>query len=104
MNNRLHVRAHADDMPTNHTVFILVVLLEHGAGSQRLGGRAVLEDVAMETRELISHGLEAPPSRAPVLHGEQLGAQVMEPQHVGVGVVVTPVISEDRHTHTMILH
>lgn len=73
------------------------MLLKHGAGPQRVGGRAVLEDVVMETGELLSQALVAPPSQAPVLHGEQLGAQVAQPQHVGVGVVVTPVISERRH-------
>lgn len=74
-------------------VFRALVLLKHGAVSQRLGGRAVLEDVVIETSELLSHVLGTPPSRAPVLHGKQLGAQVVEPQHVRVGVVVTPVVS-----------
>ena len=34
------------------------------------------------------------PPGPPVLHGKQLGAQVAEPQHVGMGVVVTPVVPE----------
>lgn len=46
----------------------------------------------METSELLSCVLGTPP--CPVLHRKQLGAQVVEPQHVGVGMVVTPVVSE----------
>ena len=77
-------------------LFCAHILLKHGAVLQRLSGGAVLEDVVIETSELLSHALGAPPSRAPVLHGKQLGAQVVEPQHVGMGVVVTPVVSETR--------
>lgn len=69
------------------------VLLKHGAGLQSLGGRAAPEDVSMETSQLLVHGLESPSLDAPVLHGEQFGAQVVEPQHVGAGVVGTPVVS-----------
>lgn len=60
---------------------------------QRLCGGAVLEYVVMETGELLSHVLDAPPSYPPVLHTQQLGAQVVEPQHVGVGLVVCPVVA-----------
>lgn len=75
-------------------VFSAHILLKHGAVLQHLGGRAVLEDVVIETSERLSHVLGTPPSWAPVLHGKQLGAQVVEPQHIGMGVVVTPVVSE----------
>ena len=61
---------------------------------QNLCGRAVLEDVVIETGECLSHVLGAPPSFASVLHGEQLGAQVVEPKHIGVGLVGAPVVSE----------
>lgn len=69
------------------------VLLEQRAGLQSLCGRAAPEDVVIETSQLLVHGRESPSPEAPVLHGEQLGAQVVEPQHVGAGVVGTPVVS-----------
>lgn len=75
--------------PPTHTQ-----LLEQGAAPQRLGGRAKLEHVAVETGELLSHVPAAFPSRASVLHGQQLGAQVVEPQHVGVRLVGAPVVPE----------
>lgn len=73
---------------------LLYILLKHGAVFQHLSGRAVLEEVVIETSELLSYVLGAPPSWATVLHGKQLRAQVVKPQHVGVGVVVTPVVSD----------
>ena len=76
------------------SILTLLILLKHGAVLQRLGGRAVLQDVAIETSELLSRVLGTPPSRATILHGKQLGAEVVEPQHVGVGVVLSPVVSE----------
>lgn len=74
-------------------MFSAHILLKHGAVLQHLGGRAVLEDVVIETSERLSHVLGTLPC-PPVLHGKQLGTQVVEPQHVGMGVVVTPVVSE----------
>ena len=73
---------------------LFLILLKHGAALQRFSSRAVLEDVVIETSELLSHVLGSLPSCSPVLHRKQLGAQVVEPQHVGMGVVVTPVITE----------
>ena len=49
----------------------------------------VLEQVVVEPRELLL--LDAL-YRPAVLHGTQLGAQVVEPQHVGVWPVVAPLI------------
>lgn len=69
------------------------VLLKQRAGLQGLSGRAAPEDVVMETSQLLVHDLESPSLEAPILHGEQFGAQVVDPQHVGAGVVGTPVVS-----------
>lgn len=78
------------------------ILLKHGAVLQCLGCRAVLEDVVIETSELLSHVLGGPPSHPPVLHGEQLGAQVVEPQHVGMRLVAAPVITDNRRNNSSI--
>lgn len=43
-------------------VFSAHMLLKHGAVLQRLGGRAVLEDVVIETSQLLSYVLGTPPS------------------------------------------
>lgn len=69
---------------------------EEGAVPQRLRGRAVLKDALVEAAERLAGVLGCLPSRGAVLHGQQLGAQVMQPKHVGVGVVVAPVVPENK--------
>lgn len=75
---------------------------EEGAVPQRLRGRAVLKDAVVEASERLAVVLGRLPSRGAVLHGQQLGAQVVQPQHVGVGVVVAPLVpeseGEERHS------
>lgn len=77
-----------------------LVLLKHGARLQRCGGRAALQDVVIETGELLSYVLGRPPPGASVLHREQFGAEVVEPQHVGTGVVVSPAVPDTGQTNT----
>lgn len=69
---------------------------EEGAVVQRLRGRAVLKDALVEATERLAGVLGRLPSCCAVLHRQQLGAQVMQPQHVGVGVVVVPVVPENK--------
>lgn len=69
------------------------VLLKQRAVLQRLCGRAVLEDVVIETSQLLAHVVGSPSLVAPVLHGKQFGTQVVQPQHVSMGVVRAPVVS-----------
>lgn len=80
-----------------HTLRWILVLLEHGAALQRLCGWTVLEDIVIETSQLLSHVLGSPPPWAAVLHRKQLGAKVVEPQYVGMRVVSSPVIPDKRH-------
>lgn len=65
---------------------------EQGADPQRLCGRVVLKDALVEAAERLAGVLGRLPSSGAVPHGQQLGAQVMQPQHVGVGVVVAPIV------------
>lgn len=70
--------------------------LEEGAVPQRLRGRAVPKDALVEAAERRAGVLGRLPPCGAVPHGQQLGAQVMQPQHVGVGVVVAPVVPENK--------
>lgn len=69
------------------------LLLKQRAVLQRLCGRAVLEDVVIETSQLLAHVLGRFSFVAPVLHGKQFGTQVVEPQHISMGFVGAPVVS-----------
>lgn len=71
-----------------------LLLFEHAAGLQNLCGRSILEDVVSELDEPLFYRLDSLPSCAAILHEKELGAQIVKPQHVGVGVVVSPVVSE----------
>lgn len=70
-----------------------LLLLEHAAGSKHLCGRAILEDVVAELDERHFKRLGGLPSCAAVFHRKELRAKIVQPQHVGVGVVVSPVVS-----------
>ena len=67
--------------------------MEQRAAPEGIGGRSVLEHVVMEMCEHLPHLDIAAATIAPVLHGLQLAAQVMEPHDVGVGPVGVPVVA-----------
>lgn len=66
-------------------------------GLQHLCGRSTLEDLVLEMGKGLSEGPDGLPPRTAILHGEELPAEIVEPQHVGVGVEVSPVVPEIRH-------
>lgn len=63
-------------------------------GLQHVCGRSTVQDVVLEMGKCLFERLDALPLGAAILHGKELPAQIVEPQHVGVGVVLSPVISE----------
>lgn len=69
-------------------------LLKNGAGLQHFCGRSVHDNAVLELGECVFNGFDGLPSGAAIPHRKKLGAQIVEPQHVGVGVVVSPVVSE----------
>ena len=69
--------------------------MEQRAVQQDLHGRGVVEDRVEEAGEVLP-GLLGPPALPAVPHPQQLGAQVVQPQHVGVGLVGAPLVAAGR--------
>ena len=63
---------------------------------QSFCGRAVLQQVVTDVGEFLAALFAPSTSWTTVLHGEQLGAQVVEPQDVRVRLVVIPLVTGGR--------
>ena len=74
-------------------VHTLAFSLEQATVVQYVRGRSEGEDIVVETLQVQPGLLDAPPPSTLIGHSQQLGAQVVEPQHIGVGLVVTPLVT-----------